>query len=411
MNNSSIRAAWIVDSLAMGGVTTYVLNYARWLSARGVESQIFSFGSPTPQTAEQFHIPGVALQKAPPPHLIWEDKAAFILKQIEQLNPHVLIAGNGEYSFEFLRYAAPQVTRIGIVHVDSPAGYNYVPDYAANLDVLISVSKNLKDRLSSNPFLQHIRHEWIPGGILTSDDQANRTFPLHTGELSVLYAGRLENIQKRVHLLPEIARQVRAAGIPVRFTVAGEGTARAELQEAADSASLKGFFTLLPAQTPDQIKRLMLSHDVFLLPSAFEGLPMALIEAMSCRMAVVVSDLPSGIWEIVDRQSAMIAPILGPEGYAEAIIRLWKEPDLGGQLGELAREAFLKGFSLEVLGPKWFELLRIEERKASTEIKWPIQVKIRQPLFIPDLLHHPALRSVRRLFAALTRRTIRSFIA
>jgi glycosyltransferase involved in cell wall biosynthesis len=263
------------------------------------------------------------------------------------------------------------------------------------------VFRDLPKRMPANlPLGSKIGYSWLPGAV-RDPGIVERRWPHVPGKLSVLYIGRLENSQKRVLMLPQIARQVIDSQVPAHFDVVGAGPERDNLRAKIRELGLDEFFTIQPAAGEEEVRRLMQTHDVFLLPSAFEGLPVALIEAISCRMAAVVSDLPSGIWEMVDRESAMIVPAHGHEGYAEAIIRLWLEPGLGLQLGERARKTFLKGFSLEILGPKWLELLGVKAGIPPIDIEWPAKIKIRQPLFVRGPLHRPAFRPLRRFLAAL----------
>jgi glycosyltransferase involved in cell wall biosynthesis len=401
--NFSFKVAWVTDHLDLGGTTTILLNYTRWLTQHGIQSAIYCFKRPDDFIAAEFSTPGVVLRPTPPGAKIYEDLLAEILKEIARQRPHALVAFNGERAYEVLRYAPRGLRRIAAVHADEPPSYDFVVKYAAWIDALVSDFRDLPLRLPPDlPLGKAISYCWLPGAI-ADPGFFERRWPYNRGKMSVLYIGRLDRRQKRVHLLPRIAKQVIDAGVPAHFDVVGSGPERACLQAEIQSLGLDGVFTLSPAKKPDEVRRCMQSHDVFLLPSAYEGLPLALIEALSCQMAAVVSDLPSGIWEIVDRQSAMIVPIDGPEGYAEAIIRLWREPNLGCRLGERAREVFLEGFSLEVLGPKWFQVLGVEKGKSPPEVAWPEKIALRQPLFLHSPLHHPALRPLRRPLAAFRR--------
>src|SRR5258708_7408499 len=50
------------------------------------------------------------------------------------------------------------------------------------------------------------------------------------------------------------------------------------------------------------------NHDVLILVSDYEGLPLSLLEAMGHGVVPVVSDLESGIRDVVDNRSAILVP-------------------------------------------------------------------------------------------------------
>jgi glycosyltransferase involved in cell wall biosynthesis len=106
-----------------------------------------------------------------------------------------------------------------------------------------------------------------------------------------------------VFLLPVILRGLDPA--TYRLTVAGDGPDRDELLSRLTDAAI-------PFDAPGLVARADLagiyrSHDVFLFPSRFEGMPVALSEAMASGMAVVASRL-LGITDktIEDRQSGFL---------------------------------------------------------------------------------------------------------
>jgi len=71
------------------------------------------------------------------------------------------------------------------------------------------------------------------------------------------------------------------------------------------------------------VLRLYERHDVLVMPSRGEGLPVALLEAGAAALVPVVSDLPSGIPEVVESGVSGYRPAVGDiGGFAEAIASL-----------------------------------------------------------------------------------------
>lgn len=81
------------------------------------------------------------------------------------------------------------------------------------------------------------------------------------------------------------------------------------------------------------------SAHVFALPSRVEGTPNVLLEAMSCGLAVVVSDGAPGPLELVeDGVTGLIVPVNDPAKLAAALRRLGNDGELRARLGAAARE-------------------------------------------------------------------------
>ena len=94
--------------------------------------------------------------------------------------------------------------------------------------------------------------------------------------------------------------------------------------------------------------------DVYAFPSRYEGLPVALLEAMACGLPVVVTEF-EGVAEIVDGAEAsggVRVPLDDSEALAGAIRRLLHDGDLRLELGHRARRTVVDRFSLRPTGER-----------------------------------------------------------
>jgi glycosyltransferase involved in cell wall biosynthesis len=101
----------------------------------------------------------------------------------------------------------------------------------------------------------------------------------------------------------------------------------------------------------DDMPALLASVDVVVLPSYYgEGVPRSLIEAASCGLPIITTDLP-GCREVVSAHGVdgLIVPPRDAPALARAIVRLDQDRDLGRRLGRCARLKAVREFGLDAV--------------------------------------------------------------
>lgn len=90
----------------------------------------------------------------------------------------------------------------------------------------------------------------------------------------------------------------------------------------------------------DNVMQLMGEADVFVLPSRFESLLIAMIEAMACGLSLIVSNVP-GLRDCVSHEKNRLLFEAGdPDALANCLIRLSKDQNLREVLAQNARKSF-----------------------------------------------------------------------
>ena len=161
------------------------------------------------------------------------------------------------------------------------------------------------------------------------------------GKFEFLFAGRIGERKGTYKLLGAFAKLISTCP-NVHLTLAGDG----ELKKAADLAKrldISEKITLMGWVDAHGLKNLLSSADAFILPSLNEGLPMAILEAMSWQLPIIASPV-GGIPEVVipGKTGLLINPE-SSESIYQAMQSLVKNPDYAKQLGQNARtqvEAF-----------------------------------------------------------------------
>jgi len=141
----------------------------------------------------------------------------------------------------------------------------------------------------------------------------------------LLFAGRLDR-QKGIDRLGPIALALRRARVPFELQVVGRAVlGGVEVKLPTESVLLP------PSLDPHRLAKYYTDADVFLLPSRWEGVPLAILEAMTFGAIVVATDV-GAVREVVlpGRTGFLVDPDTQPAEMAEAIAaavrRLLDEP-------------------------------------------------------------------------------------
>jgi glycosyltransferase involved in cell wall biosynthesis len=387
-----MRLSVVTGGLLIGGSTTFLCNLGGELVRRKISTEVLSFeqGNPLGSDFARLKIPVLC----PDERLIFEDRVLTILGSLSRSKPTVVLANLSPVSFEVLRYLPKGVLRVGITHSDDPLVYEAMQRYAACLDVMAAVSETIQSKLAAMAEFADVPVRYLPYGVPMPDGASARQFH---GPLRILYMGRLGREQKRVHLFPDILAGLESAGIPFHWTIAGEGVEAAWLQGALSRTSQTrgkaASFSVRGAVSYADVPGLLAEHDVFLLASDYEGMPLALLEAMGSGLVPVVSDLPSGIRQVVDEQTGCLVSPDDIPGYARAIIRLHERRDEMARLSASAREKVRREYSIRAMTDRWLDT--VQESPGSPA--WPQHWRVQPPLAQPGFRFSPLGRAMRRL--------------
>jgi colanic acid/amylovoran biosynthesis glycosyltransferase len=170
----------------------------------------------------------------------------------------------------------------------------------------------------------------------------------------IVVPANLLEIKGHRYLL-KATRLLRDRGVHVHVDLAGDGPLRTELESEAEELGLQDRVTFLGVVSHKELLEGLRTMDwgMLVLPSIVtdsgekEGIPVAIIESMSCRVPVV-STMTGGIPELFEGvDDALLLPPRDPAALADAIERLIKDPGLRERLMEAGRRRVEERFAIE----------------------------------------------------------------
>jgi L-malate glycosyltransferase len=168
--------------------------------------------------------------------------------------------------------------------------------------------------------------------------------PPEGGAPLIVCVASLREKKGHAHLL-EAFRIVRDRVPSARLLLAGDGPLRSALERRAAAAGLSGAVQFLGHR--HDVADLLGRSDLFVLSSLEEGMPNALLEAMSAGLPAVVTDVGGSAEVVVEGETGSLVPPARPEAMAERMTALLLDEDLRRRQSRAARLRYQALFTLD----------------------------------------------------------------
>ena len=153
--------------------------------------------------------------------------------------------------------------------------------------------------------------------------------------------------QKGFDILIEAFAQIAAQVPDLYCIIIGEGEDREKLSAQIQAAGLEKRIRLLGYQDRSKAMSILKSSDIFVMPSRYEGTPIALLEAAALGRPILAA-CAGGIPELVTHeQHAHLVPIQDPEALAHGFLKLAQDRDYALRLGHDAQARVRERFNPE----------------------------------------------------------------
>ncbi|HJU69141.1 MAG TPA: glycosyltransferase family 4 protein [Gemmatimonadaceae bacterium] len=252
---------------------------------------------------------------------------------------------------------------IGVLHGPDEPYMRLAEQYQGVAAAIVGVSPRVLNAARARVRTEEMATRVIPCGIpLPPAPPA----PGHeSSEIRVIWVGRITEREKRVSDLAAIAVELARAGRRFRLDIAGDGEDSGALRESVVRNELTQVVHFHGWLNHEAVTDLLARADVLLLPSNFEGMPVAAMEALARGCSVVASDT-SGLDHYLDspeaREALWIFPCGDVPGAARLVLRAAAVPP--AQRRRAARRLAEQEFSIAICMDRYAALLsEIHQRR------------------------------------------------
>ena len=164
-------------------------------------------------------------------------------------------------------------------------------------------------------------------------------------EILVGFIARV-TLQKNPLLLIKAFAKI-ARDLPVKLLIVGDGDLKKDAVDLATSLKIEDKILFQPFR--QDIPDLLNALDIYCLPSLWEGLSIALLEAMAMRKAIVATPVNGTKEVIMHMQNGILVPVNDVDALADAFVLLVNDPSLRAQIAQQAYQTLSQEFNTQTM--------------------------------------------------------------
>ena len=220
---------------------------------------------------------------------------------------------------------------------------------------LVGVSEGVRRRLVDLGMPEE-KTSAIPNGIRLERFAAADARPASMREPGIVMSARFAR-QKDPQTLIRALAVLSERGLRPVLQLAGGGKAsyRRATERLTRQLGLDGQVRFLGHH--GDVPGLLMSQRIFVLSTHWEGMPLALLEAMAAGCACVASLVPGVEGVLEEGRTGLLVPEADPVALADALERLLRDPELAGRLGTAARARAVEEHGVDLMMRRYEDLL------------------------------------------------------
>jgi L-malate glycosyltransferase len=369
--NRKLRVLYLVEGLGMGGAEVLLLQYIKALGKEKYKHYVYYFGNDGP-VREKLEVLGAAVRMGKKRAVI-KRPIKFVISLISLIID--LITFIRRERIQFIQSHLSRANKLGVL-VGKLAGIPAFPTIHNTMefmdrrsrwdpkvyinkavdwiifsmaDRILAISQDIKEIVHKRFRLSNSKIMVLKNGIVFDDRFSEpvdipKEFQVSENIIKILTVGRL-SYQKAIEVLVRATSELVIQGMhDLVVLVAGEGEERMALEKLICDLRVEKYIKLIGIR--NDVLGLMKASDMIVMPSRYEGLSIAMIEAMACGLPIVASDAPGLRTHINDGHNGLLFPVEDHKSLAQSIIKLVNDEKMRSRLSLGARESFEKEYDM-----------------------------------------------------------------
>ncbi len=244
---------------------------------------------------------------------------------------------------------------------------------------VIAVSNQVADALAGEYLLPRSKIAVVYNGIevdkfdtRNSVRDTREQLGLPVGDAIIIYIGRIAK-EKGLMLLLKAVTNLKsqipaspAGRTNLKIIFVGDGNYRSELETYVEEQNLQDYVSFIGKVPYEKVPQYYNAADLFVLPStAWEGLPMSIIEAMASGLPVVASNIGGIPNAVIDGKTGKLVVPGSVDDVASSLQLLLKDDDLRARISKEARASAEEKFSVNSMVEETIRVMRNALRGSS----------------------------------------------
>ena len=279
----------------------------------------------------------------------------------EQWQPDILVAHG--FPEHLLGRRAGLLAKIPhLIQVEHNSKERYTPwklnqtrKLSKSTDCIVAVSEGVAEVLSHQSLAAPILS--IPNGIDTTLFGGMNLLPVNQRPQDLIMVGRYAKSKDHITLI-EALQQLKKKGLSPTLTLVGSGRKhyQQEVHNLVDRYELKDKVTFI--EYSNEVDKLLLQHKIFIMSSRFEGLNLAVLEAMASG-CIVVGSAAVGVRELIeDKKDGFLFPIGDATELASILEAILSNPLNYQTLAMAARDKVLNHYDKARVSTAYYDLFQ-----------------------------------------------------
>lgn len=375
MSLGSRRVLFLITGLGRGGAESQVVLLAKGLKARGWQVEVVSMIPPDSEgpkgelASSDIPVHSLSMLRGKPSlRGVWR-----LARLVREFRPQVLHAHmiHANLLARLTRPLAPVPVLVCTAHNTVEIGRSFRSEQVTHLayrftdslcDLTTQVSQEGYRRFLEGKAVHPNKLRFLPNGVDTERFSPNphlrprvrEELGVNEGDFTWLAVGRLEEPKDYPTLLRAFAQVVR--DYPrARLLLAGKGPLEGELRRLAQALGLADAVRFLGLRA--DIPALMNAGDAYVMSSAWEGMPMVLLEAHASGLPIVATSVGSVPDVVQEGKTGFLVPAKDPDALAKAMQAMMALPEQERKAMGLEGRRWVEGrFSLDKILDAWEDI-------------------------------------------------------